>query len=901
MMPVSMPASEPASAPATEPASMPSTLPNAGAAMVAPAPAVTQPTEAAAMPTTAPLPLASMATTVPTTLPASQPAAEGASQPTSQPSGAALPVEPAAPPIADQAPPTDPDQITSDQALAEQLDSVAELQFAGKPADSGAFPLMLRHQAAILSACATLNPATDRFPRLIAEAMSQLNDRDGELAALLKAITINPGNEFAWNRRLELILGPMQSARQKIDYLRDVISRSTGDVIVPADVRAHAAYRCAQLLLDRGEEDAAKSVLADALREVPASVECLTLRYQMLPADAPRFERCEQLLDLLKANPLQAQYSTELADLIAGAGLVQESLPWYQLAVSTLHLQGDPARQPMLNWVAELFIGDDTLDGIKLNTALLQIDPTYTPAYFMQLLMVRASGDKDSLTKSLQQATNAMSNRVVEAVNAAAPADAPKATTRPISDQSPLQLPDLTATVQQIQKGVAPEVKQQFIEAVADMALLQGYFAEDADSASKLIDALSGVLPADAPELARLRGWNDLLAKKTDDAKAKFTPVAAQDPLAELGLVKAMLDSPSDRPTAESMARRLLQDHPSGLIGAMLWEQLHNEHVKLITTTQADALREAVIQFPSALFSMVDKPQTLYAVRVDPMPVGSVAGEPLLAQVSIRNIGDNDLTLGGDGVVKPELLFTLKPDIGKQVTFPAFETISGPTVLASHSGTDQIVRLDQTQLLAFLNSQPDQQFETTGTLSVNQTAGGVGGYQVQFKRGFFRMSSAMTPEHQKAAVDALTGGRPDQKIIALSQLQRYAQQLEQTKDADISVRQHAVILVGVIHRARLDPLPAVSAWAGQCEYTVGNPGDRSNIIHDLADDADWRHRQVALMLLPNADPGTRDQILAKLLVDTQSSVRAEAVAIKALLAYAPAVPPADAPAAAPAQ
>ena len=52
------------------------------------------------------------------------------------------------------------------------------------------------------------------------------------------------------------------------------------------------------------------------------------------------------------------------------------------------------------------------------------------------------------------------------------------------------------------------------------MALLEGYFAEDSDTAGKLIDALAAVLPDKTPEFsARLRGWNDLLAKKPDDAK----------------------------------------------------------------------------------------------------------------------------------------------------------------------------------------------------------------------------------------------------------------------------------------------------------------------------------------------------------------------------------------------
>ena len=196
--------------------------------------------------------------------------------------------------------------------------------------------------------------------------------------------------------------------------------------------------------------------------------------------------------------------------------------------------------------------------------------------------------------------------------------------------------------------------------------MLEGYFAEQPDTAGQLVDALAKVLPDDAPELARLRGWNDLLAKKTDDAKAKFTTVVTRDPLAELGLIKIMLDSPTDHATAESMGRRLLQEHPSGLMGALLWEQLHSEHVRLITTTQADALRDALSQFPTALQNAVEQPQNIYAVHVTPHMIGSYCDDPVLADVRIQNLSDNDLTIGSDGLLRREMIFSLTPQTRRQ-------------------------------------------------------------------------------------------------------------------------------------------------------------------------------------------------------------------------------------------
>jgi tetratricopeptide (TPR) repeat protein len=797
--------------------------------------------------------------------------------------------QPIVPPTADEAPPTDPQAIEADAALAERFAGIAELEFNTKFTDQQAWPWIWRHQAALMSACTTLAPRESRFPRLMADAYAQLHDEQGESDALRKAIDADPSDEFSWNRRLDLFLQPMQTATQKIDYLRQIIALSTGDVIVPPDVRAHAGFRCAQLLLERGEDDSAASVLAEALRTCPSSVECLQLRYRMLPPDAPRFERCEQLLDLLRANPLQVRYSVPLADMIADSGLVSESLPWYQLAVASAHLQGDPATHSMLNWAAELYISDEKIDALKLNTALLQVDPTYTPAYFLQLVITRSTGDKDAFTKALHEATSALSNRVTNACNDLLPPGATKATTRPISDPSPLKLPDLDTAVAQINKGAKPQLKEQFTEAVADLALLEGYFAEQSDLATPLVDALAKVVPANSPELARLRGWNDLLAKKPDDARAKFLSVAARDPLAELGLVKIMLDTPADHIAAESTGRRLLQDHPSGLLGALLWEQLHGSRVKMISTTQGDALREALQQFPASILNLAEQPQNFYAIHVEPDPLGSAVGEPLLAKVSIRNISEYDLTIGPDGVLKPEMLFTMTPKVGTSPHFSAFDTIAGPTVLPSHRQSEQIVRVDQTQLLAFLNTQSNLQFEISGTLTTNETAHRLGGYPVQFFKSFYRMSSPLNGATEQSAMTDLTEGRPDQKIEALTIIRQMVTQLSQQKNPDAQTRQVVVSFIDAMNRsAKTEALPAVSAWAALCEFGVLNEADRSDLVRDLAEDPDWRHRQVALLLLHAVSPDIRRQILDLLVIDPQSSVRADAIAAKGLMSLPPA-------------
>jgi tetratricopeptide (TPR) repeat protein len=856
---------------------------------------VTQPTPfPVTQPTTAPATTAPATTAPATTAPATQPA------PVAQ-----VPL----PPVKDADLPTDPKVIESDSILADRLGNVAELSFPDKTANPEVWPWIWKHEAALMKAAARLSPRDSRFLRLEADAYAQLHDSKGELEALGGAILADQNrmltpDDFVWNRDLDLRVADIQNAREKISYLTDIIGTDS----VPAYVRAHAARLKAQLQLERGEEESALKTLSEALTKAPLSIECLKLRYAMLPPTATRFERVSQLLDLLRANPLQSQFSAELADLVADAGLVNESLPWFNLAIVTLHQQGDTAAHSMLRLAVALFMSDQVPDALRVNTALLKVDPTNASANFLQVILTRNLHDQNANTKAIIQAANVLNNSIVDVMNAVAPANTPKATTRPVDDTDPLVLPDLQAAVGQLNLSGTPEQKGQFAEAVADLAMLRGYFATHTDDADHLVDILKQVVPANSPELDRLYGWNSFSAGKMDDAKAKFSNVAAQDPLAELGLIEVLRQDGvnADREKAESMARRLIADHPSGLLGAMLWDRLHNDRIKLIPNDQAVAMQTPLAAFPRDLFQLVDQPQSLYGIHVQPAPmrVGSYFGDPLLAEVRIDNIGSVDLTVGPEGVIKPELLFKVLPQTGdKPPSFDAFDSISGPSVLSHATRITQTVRLDQTQMLGFLNSRPGVAFSVNGMLATNEVANRIGGYQVAFAKPFYRMASLTDAASLQATAGIALQGRPDQQITALGQLQLFVIELRSLKTPPEGTDKNIAAMLETLHKARADDLPAVAAWASFCEAQLLPPSQLEAAVRDMVESADWRHRQLAILLLGGLEAPVRDELLNELITDKQGpqgSVRDEAIAMQGLLAFpAPATQPTTAPTLAP--
>ncbi len=827
------------------------------------APAViTPPAEPVTQPSTEP---AAQATTEPSTAPATEPAAAAATEPPFNP----------APPT------TNPIEIQADAVMAERIAAMAQTTIPTKLPTPEIWPAVWKQVGALLTAANKLDPTEARFSRLLTDAMLQLRDNDGAIAALLATRKADPNDQFAQMQLVDLYTSRMDTADQKLNYLKDLLGRPSAN----ENIRAHAGVAAAKLLLERGQDETARNVLAEALRLNPLSGEGLRLRYNMLPPNVSSFERAEALMAILKANPAQPEFAAALADQVAGIGLVQESLPWYDAALKLGMRQGHPDLNLALRTAAELFVAGDKQGSTNLTDQLIRVDPNNPANWFLKLVITRAAGNKDDVAKVMQQAMNVMSNRVVEVINSAGNSSDAPATTRPITTEGPYPLPDLGLTVSRINQGGSSELRNAFISAVTDLATLGVYFAQDAEMSAKLIARLKAVVPDDSPTLARLQGWNYLIQGKRDEAKVKLSAIAAQDPLAELGLVRLTAMNPDDKQTAASMGRKLIADYPSGLIAALLWDGLQDLNPKIIPGNQADALKEELDRFPKDWLKITDTPQGFYSLRAEPLAVARSYSEPLLARLTIQNLTDSDLTLGPDGIIKQDLWFNAQIKGIVEQTFggTAYDRIAGPLVLKGRQHTSQIVRLDQGVLQQFITSEPRVALEVYGSVLTNPVpapggaiASGPAGYGVQFTRVFDRAAAPVDGPAPRKAMDDLSTGNPAQKITAMNLLSAYVQLIRAAKDSNDSTRQVATLFTDAINKVQNDPVPAVSAWAGYVSAVLSDVAHRQNIIHDLAQDPDWRHRLVSLLAIDGIPATTQKEIAAGLSSDPEPSVRASA-------------------------
>jgi tetratricopeptide (TPR) repeat protein len=774
------------------------------------------------------------------------------------------------------------------------------------------------HQAAaLLEAAMELDPAEERYPKLLAEARLQLRDRDGALAAWNAYRRVNHGDHVAQIQVIDLHLGRMETLDGRLNYLMALLDQ-TG---VPSEVRSHAAVQAVRVLLERGQTDQARSVLGQALRLNPSNIDALRLRYQFVLQNGTKYERVTALLALMRANPAQPEVAGQLAKEVAGVGLVQQSLGWFQLSVQLSQVLGRPVGADVAReFAAQLFIAEQAQPAEEILGQLLEVDPGDVEAWLIRLALHRRYSTAEGFEAARRQASNALMNRLI-AVQEAAGVEAP--TTRPVDGPPAEEAPNLSAVLEVAQED--PDLLEALVSAVTDLAWFHVYYNERPEMGRRLVQQLEGVLDERSVTRLRLLGWADLREERVDRARERLSEVAEVDPLSQMGVLRIEAREAQDRESrqrAESRGRALFAQHPSGLMGAMLWDGLRDLRVGFVETPQSEAVREELEQFPREWLRVLERPQEFYSIRVDPLKVSHGFGEPMIARVTITNLSSHDLTLGAHGVVRPDLWFDARlrglagqavPQEAQVLPGTAFDRLTGRVVLRPRQNMSQLVRVDQGRLTEVLSRLPMLPIQVNMSVMTNpQTIEdriGVapGGYQVQFTRLLERQGIDLArPESRQQVYQTIAEGAAVEKIRKLELLTATIRVLVDQEQPPEEAQAIAREMAAVIRRATTDRNPAVSAWANYQMAFLMDDDQRVEVVRSMAQDDDWRRRMVAATMARFTPMEVQRELTSRLSEDERPVVReyarglsgfldlveqAPADEVEAMEEVVPAVPP----------
>ena len=760
-------------------------------------------------------------------------------------------------------------------ALAERLTSMATGLLRSQPPSNAIW----RYTQALLEAATRLAPDEPRYQRLLVEAAGRAGDEETILKTLERYRKLVPNDEYAQVQLIDLYLKRMQSADDRINYLKSIIDSPA----VANGVRSFAAMRLAGALAERMQNDLANEAVGVALKLNPLNLDALRLQLQHVQQNGSPADRLAAEFSLLQSNPAQPAVALDVAREFADAGMVQRSLEWFRQAVG-LHRQMGlvPGADLGVDFASELFISGDTKQALGLMEQVTNANPDDLNAWLLKLIVARNAGNKELQTQTIQKAHVALTNRMALL---AKQAGSTTATTRPMDFTGEVPLPDPMADLALIQQN-KPDLVQQYAPVAGGMAWLKVFFEEKPAQAVPFTNAVAKAIGEGHEVTARLQGWQYLVAGNNDEARVKLSAVADRDPIAALGMIRLAGKDAAAEQKAVEQARQMLQQAPSRLTGAFLYAELAPRGVTIKPTATAPMLEKVLEAFPKDWMKIIDQPQTFYAARIEPVSgrVSVPVGEPVLVQATITNIGRYPLTMGPEGVIHPDLWFDAQTR-GVQPNFypaEAFARMGCPILLMPNQSVSQVVRLDQAQLLATLERYPAAHFQIMAMMMTNPTTiggqvrPGPAGTQVALSNLMERRGAPVgqLDVRQKLA-DAIQSGTPEEKIRAAETLTKFAT-LFTARGAGEEARAFGAQAAEAVRHTATDQDPTVRAWASYL-FSVYT-GDQG-LLTKLQQDPSWVARILGIVA---TDYTGKDQSLYKDLAANDEELLVRRLAAAAL-------------------
>jgi hypothetical protein len=514
---------------------------------------------------------------------------------------------------------------------------------------------------------------------------------------------------------------------------------------------------------------------------------------------------------------------------------------------------------------------------------LLKQDNGDVEALLLQWYAQRAIGEaeKENAARTQGQVIIAVFNRLLT-VRQQLGVTGPGATTRPVDNTDPLTLPaDLAEDVKKLQEDPRyAELRLPYTQALADLTWYLVHVDQKPDEAARQLPLLKSLLGDKHPLVVRIEGFVFLAQNQTGEAKVKLHAVADQDVLARMGTILIEGGDPAQKDKAMAWARQLLASNPSGLLAVVVADGLKPLNVKLVERDDAPALRQRLADFPKDWLQILEAPMKFYLLKAQ-MVNGRVLfpfGEPMFAEVTIKNISQYDITIGPDGVIRPDLWFdaNLRGVVQQAVTGAAYERLAAPLVLKPNQTITQVLRLDQGSLYAELASRPQPSITFYATVRTNPRGEGgwsPGGYGVPFTTIIERGGFPLNDNSVRGLVGALSSGSPAERLRSLELMGVLAESIRQNQPGNQQMMALANALLEAIDRSRQDPISGVGTWAAFLT-AVHSPPRRQAAMESLLK-AELPERRLLGLLIANSLPvAQRKEMTARIVAeDKDASVR----------------------------
>jgi len=712
--------------------------------------------------------------------------------------------------------------------------------------------------------------------RLAADLRLDLGQRDLAIKLLSALRQQMPDDQLSQVQSIDLISSKMESADAKAQYFERIVDNTN----VPAEVRSHAALMLSGVQRQRGLDDEAKQAVDQALRLNPLNPKALQLRLDEVMRSGTAPQRARAMVDYLLANPLQPPVVSKLAEEHARAGVSDVAADLYGRLFDQLNASQQPAStDDSINYVLMLIQQGKIDSTAPIIQSLMKNDLSNPRVQYLNVLVAQQSGDANYVASQVAVARGVLILNLMRLQMQIDP-NAPQ-----VDDKTQPVLPDTNVAVSLLKVQKKPELKQQYLTALVDLAWLDVYFMGQ-PSFDMVIDAIKGLADPKDPVVNRIDGFTAISNGNYDLANVKLSAVAEHDPLSKLGLLSLQLRQGKDKAPILAEAKKLLAQFPVDVWSLMIRQSLQGAGKVDFRSPDADAIVAESNRLPRQWLEFQQTAAQSYLVDVDALTPTVTIGQPIWAKVTLQNTGNRTLLIGPGGVIDQyvPIDLTIRTTVEQPFLYAGIARLTGRLVLPPNTSTSAVVRLDNPAVDAFLASKPQFPMSIFSSAVINPTwrdaafVPGLGGMRAQSRSVIERPAinfGSLAVRQQLLA--GLNNPDPVIRLRSVMQVTAAASQMLMTADDQ---RQLAVDAMARVQKvADSDPSPTVRAIARQ-QLTLGaDDAGQAKAIQAMLASPDAESRLIGCVMSINRAAAERAAWLKPLADDSDAVIQRLANAI----------------------
>ncbi|HVX86583.1 MAG TPA: hypothetical protein VH253_17510 [Phycisphaerae bacterium] len=743
----------------------------------------------------------------------------------------------------------------------------------------------------LLEFASRLDPSDARILKLLVEASQVAGRGDVQRSALRALIKADPGDMVAQVEYLDFLAGATQALDERARVYQSALDTQSLD----PTVRSEMAVRLARIAEERGDQAGARALLGQAMKLNDVNVRALREWVRM--TEKKPDERVEALSALLTADPYEPDGWMALARLLESAGVHGRAADALSTAIEQSQKDGgQPPADLFQELAVELAISARRAEAAPIIDALAKLrDAPLSALVAARLIANEYVAVPGSLTGANPPAS----------APATQPATAASQPRRAIGfidvPPAPARVPGQLDYTMILRRKLLDDMQSKTPEALAQAAWVElSVMPEPSRDVESWLNDYATAVGKDAATdktLARLRGWLLLRTGKAAAAQAALAPLADADPLAQLGLARALIELHQSAEAARQL-QDLWRQYPQGIFALQIAQAARSAQIPLADTVLATRYAGVVGDIPPDFWAAQRQPRDIELLSPADLDPRYNLGQPILLDLTITNVSNHPLPVGPDGAIKTSIGVVGVAGIGmagmgggKPLGLYALENLQRVYRLAPRGQIKASIRLDQGRLGTLFTSQPMNSFNLTFSLitaprgNPEKPEYGLGGQVVTVQPpGVLHVGIPLTPETANAELDtvfrAITNGTPEQQLNAIAVASALLATLPPPgNDPAAKVEVVRKMLCNALLPPLRSPSAVTRAWTLRYLPATGLTSDLASAVQSLNDDPDpivraaWATNEV---VLGESAPGQREPAIQA--IRQQEGMEADPVA-----------------------